>query len=168
MARSLLLHVGCGGDSLPDWLTGFDEVRLDINPDVNPDIVASMLDMGDIGQYDTILCQHALEHVYHYEVIQALQEFNRVLLPEGSVIVFVPDLEDVKPTHDVILESPAGPITGHDMYYGYGKMLKENPYMQHKTGFTAKTLYESMTEAGFSKVETKRLGNYNLMGAARK
>ena len=60
MERSLL-HVGCGSDPLPDWLNQFTEVRLDINAACDPDIVASMVDLGDIGEFEALFCQHALE-----------------------------------------------------------------------------------------------------------
>lgn len=165
MAGSLL-HVGCGSDPLPLWLRDFTETRLDISPDVSPDIVASMLDMGEIGLFDVVLCQHALEHLFAHEVGAAVGEFRRVLKPGGHLIVFVPDLQDVPATEDVLLESPAGPITGLDMIYGYRKAIPANPYMQHKTGFVADTLRAALT--GFSKVVVERVGNYNLMGACVK
>ena len=167
MERSLL-HVGCGSDRLPEWLVGFKETRLDINEAVNPDIVASMLALGDIGEYDAVFCQHALEHVHQYEVEIALSEFRRVLKPGGVVIVFVPDLEGVKPTHEVLLQSPAGPITGHDLFYGYGKALSDNPHMAHKTGFVSETLHKSLTDSGFVNVKVNRLSDHNMMGAGNK
>ena len=163
-----LLHVGCGGDPLPPWASEYTETRLDIDASQNPDIVASMTDLGEIGTYDAILCQHALEHLHPYEVSVALGEFLRVLNPNGLAIVFVPDLEDVKATEEVILMSPAGPITGLDMIYGYRPALKERPYMAHKTGFVKSTLQQALERAGFRKTETKRLGNYNLMGVGVK
>lgn len=159
-----LLHVGCGSDPLPCWITAEKETRLDINESCGPDVVASMLDMGDVGTYDVVFCQHALEHVFPHEVNTALTEFNRVLKSGGFALVFVPDLEGVKPTDDVILESPAGPITGKDMMYGYGPALADNPHMAHKTGFVKETLEAEMLKAGFTKVEATRIGNYNLMG----
>lgn len=163
-----LLHVGCGGDPLPHWLQGYKEVRLDIDSDHNPDIVASMLDMGDIGQFDALLCQHALEHVSPHEVKIALQEFHRVLNDGGALLIFVPDLEGVQATNETLFDSPAGPICGLDLIYGYRKMLKDKPYMAHKTGFVSKTLHEEITGAGFSKVAVSRLDNYALFGAAIK
>lgn len=168
MTERSLLHVGCGSDSLPDWLECFKETRLDINEAVKPDIVASMLSLGDIGEYDAVFCQHALEHVHQHEVNTALTEFLRVLKPGGVAIVFVPDLEGVQPTNEVLLQSPAGPITGHDLFYGYGKALPENPHMAHKTGFIAETLKSAMVGAGFRGVEIKRLGNFNMMGVGSK
>ena len=161
-----LLHVGCGSEPLPGWLRDFTETRLDISPDVQPDIVASMLDMGDIGEFDAVFCQHALEHLYAHEVGIALAEFRRVLKPGGHLIVFVPDLHGVQATETVILHSPAGPITGIDMIYGHREFIKTNPHMQHKTGFVQETLRQALT--GFSKVVVERMGNYNLMAACVK
>lgn len=161
-----LLHVGCACDPLPDWLEGFTETRLDIDPSVNPDIVASMLDLGEIGPYDAVLCRHALEHLYEHEVPTAISEFHRVLKPGGHLILFVPDLQDVQATEEVLLESPSGPISGLDLIYGFRPAIKDNPYMQHKTGFVQETLQKALS--GFSKVDVKRIGNYDLMGAAVK
>ena len=153
---------------LPDWLRCYKETRLDIDKVQCPDIVASMLDMGDIGTFDAILCRHALEHVYPHEVEQALGEFLRVLKPGGYAVVFVPDLEGVTPTSEVLFEAPSGPITGHDLFYGYGRALTHNPYMAHKCGFVKETLHEAIEKAGFSKVKTTRVGNYDLMGVGVK
>lgn len=153
---------------MPEWLTGFKETRLDINPDVNPDIVASMTDLGDIGQFDAVLCVHALEHLHPYEVSKALGEFRRVLNPNGVAIVFVPDLEDVKPTEEVLFTSPAGPITGLDLMYGFRQATQENTYMKHLTGFNRDSLEKALIDSGFRDVRAIRLDNYDLMGAGVK
>ena len=168
MSRGALLHVGCGTAAPPEWLSDYDETRLDINADARPDVVASMLDMGDIGPFDVVFCEHALEHVAPFEVPRALSEFRRVLKPGGHAVVFVPDLEGVSPTNAVILQTPSGPVTGHDLFYGFGPALKDNPFMAHRCGFVAETLEMAFREAGFADVKTQRVGNFNLMGAARK
>lgn len=159
-----LLHVGCGGDAKPEWATEYTETRLDIDGSHNPHIVASMTDMGDIGEFDAVYCSHALEHLFPHEVVTALSEFRRVLNPEGFAMVLVPDLEDVKATEDVILDAPCGPITGLDMIYGKRDVLADRPYMAHKTGFVKDTLKKAFDAAGFSKVAANRLSNYNLIG----
>jgi predicted SAM-dependent methyltransferase len=163
-----VLHVGCGGDPLPEWLNKYSEIRVDINPACNPDIVANMTDLGDIGTYDAILCQHALEHLYPYDVETALKEFYRVLNDGGILVLFVPDCEDVKPTNDVLFNSPAGDIAGIDLLYGFRPMLKEHPYMAHHMAFTQETLHDAMTAVGFKKVVVNRLEHYAMMGAAVK
>lgn len=162
------LHVGCGGSALPDWLAGFEETRLDIDASHCPDVVASMLDMGEIGSFDVVFCQHALEHVDRHQVKRALSEFHRVLKPGGHAVVFVPDLEGVSPTDDVVLTAPLGQITGHDLYYGHGPSLEKHPHMAHRCGFVSSTLAKALEDAGFADVRVQRLSEHNMMGAARK
>ncbi len=163
-----VLHVGCGGDPLPAWLSGFEEVRLDINPACDPDIVASMTALGEIGPYDALYCSHALEHLHPHEVPVALGEFLRVIKPGGNVLVFVPDLEGVAPNSEVLFESEAGPITGHDLYYGHGAYVARNPYMAHHSGFLKDTLAEALQAAGFAQTEVMRVHCHNLMAVAVK
>lgn len=169
MEQGVLLHVGCGGAPIPEWADGrFSEVRLDVSEDNSPDIVASMTAMGDIGEFDAIHCSHALEHLHAYEVEKALAEFLRVLKPGGYAVIFVPDLEDVKATDEVLYTAPCGPMTGLDLIYGLRSLIEQMPYMAHKTGFTLETMTKALSKAGFSRCHVKRLENYNLMAVAIK
>lgn len=163
-----ILHVGCGSEPLPAWLDASSEVRLDIEPAVNPDIVASMTDLGEIGPFDAVYSSHSLEHLMPYDVPVALGEFRRVLAEGGVAIIFVPDLQDVKPTADIVYQSPAGPICGLDMIYGLHSALAERPYMAHRCGFVAETLTSAIEAAGFSKVEVIRQDGFQLMAVATK
>lgn len=166
-----VLHVGCGTAPLPEFFDGLGDVietRLDANPDVKPDIVASMTDLGDIGPFDRIYSSHCLEHLNPDDVMKALGEFLRVLRPGGQALVFVPDLEDIKPTFETVYEAPCGPVTGHDMYYGHLGMSRGNPYMRHLTGFVSDTLRGAMTQAGFRGVEVRRVPVHQLLGAGAK
>jgi SAM-dependent methyltransferase len=164
-----ILHVGSGVERLPAWLPlqGY-EVRLDIDPSCKPDIVASITDLGEIGPFIGLYSSHCLEHLYPHEVPVALAEFYRVLAPGGFVIALVPDLEDVRPTEDVVYQAPCGPITGLDMFYGFRPLLKERPYMAHHTGFVASTLRSALQQGGFSRVAVERVDASQLMGVAFK
>lgn len=161
-----VLHAGCGLAPLPEWLPG-RETRLDIDPAVSPDIVAPLTDLGDIGPFDIAYCSHVLEHMPPHEIDQALRELHRVLKPGGFLVAVVPNLEGVPADLTVMYESPAGPITGLDMYYGMEKLVRENPYMAHKYGFVSSTLKAFLTRAGFT---VKYLGdtNYSLMVTAQR
>lgn len=166
-----VLHAGSGGDRLPPEY-GFavcDEVRLDIDPAMKPDVVASITDMGDVGEFDAVYCSHALEHLYAHDVPLALAEFYRVLRPGGYVLLFVPDLEDVRPTEDVLYNAACGPVTGLDLIYGHHKLTADNPHMAHRCGFTAPLLAKALEAAGFA-ATTKRLENFchNLMAVGKK
>lgn len=178
----IVLHVGCGHynpETLHDTFRGpnWRELRLDINPAVNPDIVASMTDMSQVAteSVDAIWSSHNLEHLYPHEVPLALREFYRVLKPGGTALIALPDLKRVAEAvaadrlEDVLYNSPAGPISPIDIIYGYRPFLAAgNLFMAHKTGFTAKTIGQYLLQAGFATVYVKGDDYYNLWATAVK
>ncbi|ADI29377.1 tetratricopeptide repeat protein [Methylotenera versatilis] len=165
------LHVGCGpvyfdpishkstrpkGFSHDDW----NELRLDINPDVNPDVVGTMTDMSAVasGSVDAIYSSHNIEHLYPHEVPIALSEFKRVLRSDGFVVITCPDLKSVCAlvVEDKLTEpayiSPAGPIAPIDILYGHRPPMSQgNLYMSHRCGFTLNVLLATLEAAGFTK-----------------
>ena len=163
-----ILHPGCGNEPLPEWLKNGTEVRLDIDENCNPDINASITDMGEIGEFDLIYTCHTLEHLYQYDVEKALSEFYRVLKPGGMAFIMVPDVEGVSCDTNVLYESLAGPICGLDLYYGLTRYVQANPYYAHHTAFVKETMAEQLKQAGFEVIEVKRLPAYNLMGVGKK
>jgi SAM-dependent methyltransferase len=179
MTRTIL-HVGCGIAPIPDAFKsdGWHEVRLDLDPETKPDIVASLTDMAAVASesLDAVFCSHCLEHLHAHEVPLALREFFRVLKPGGFVLVAVPDLERVAEwvarglMDTVLYNSPAGPITPRDMIYGFGPSIQGgNLFMCHKTGFTPSSLKAALSAAGFDGAITRcGDGAYNLWCTAQK
>jgi SAM-dependent methyltransferase len=161
-----VLHAGCGGSPLPSYFPAQNaiEVRLDIDPAMAPDVVASLTQMGDIGEFDAVYCAHAIEHLYPHEVPRALAEFARVLKPGGFAMVVVPDLEDLPLTERVLYTTAGGvDVTAFDLFYGHRRLIEANPYMAHHSGFTAPLLEGAMRDAGFEVLQVKRPGDYNLI-----
>jgi hypothetical protein len=158
-----VLHVGCGPydpAALPEFFRNGEwrEIRLDIDPEAKPDIVASMTEMGAVADEsaDALYAAHNLEHLYPHEVPLALAEFKRVLSPEGIALIVLPDLQTIAARvaegrlDDMAYMSPEGPISPHDMIYGFRPSLaRGNLYMAHRTGFTAHTLQTALFAAGF-------------------
>jgi predicted SAM-dependent methyltransferase len=177
----VVLHVGCGACD-PEELhptfraPGWREVRLDIDPEVQPDVVASIVSMPMVpsGSVDAVYSAHNLEHLFAHEVPQALAEFFRVLKPGGFALVILPDLQAIaRLIADDKLEDPAyisaaGPITPLDMLYGYRRYIAQgNVFMAHKTGFSAKTLANALIAAGFATIRLTQ-ENYTLSAEALK
>jgi SAM-dependent methyltransferase len=144
----------------------WEEVRLDIDPEVQPDIVGSIteLDASFAPQsFDAAWSSHVLEHLYAHEVYPALRQLHRVLKPSGFALVMSPDLEAVAEhildhgVAAVAYNSPAGPIRALDMLYGHSRAIEEGHfYMAHRTGFTAERLGNLLMTAGFPVVHVRR------------
>jgi ubiquinone/menaquinone biosynthesis C-methylase UbiE len=178
----VVLHVGCGPYN-PNKLhaafrkEGWRELRLDINPNVKPDIVASMLAMPMIpaASVDGVWSSHNIEHLYAHEVPVALTEFLRVLRPGGVVLLTMPDLQRVAEliVQDKLDEpaysSPAGPIAPLDILYGHRPQIAMgNVFMAHRTGFTARTLAQVLANAGFERVKVERGKSFDLWAVGYK
>jgi SAM-dependent methyltransferase len=168
-APKTLLHVGCGQLTLSHlpalFQSGWIETRVDVDPDVSPDIVADMTDMGVIAgsSYDAVYSAHNLEHLYPDQVALALAEFKRVLVPGGMVFITTPDLLSAaeavieKGLDGVIYDSGMGPITALDMIFGHtGKVSEGNRFMAHRTGFTAASLEARLVANGFINIALNR------------
>lgn len=163
-----VLHVGCGAPApgkLHPAFEGWQEIRLDIDPDVEPDIIATITDMAvvETASMDGLYSAHNLEHLAPHEVVPALREFRRVLAPGGIALITMPDLQSVaglvaegKLTEPAYI-SPRGPIAPLDILYGFRPALADgNHYMAHRTGFTDRSLIEALMQAGFATASIQR------------
>ena len=179
VVRKQVLHVGCGPAdrrSLPQhFQRQWEEVRLDIDPNAMPDIVASMLDMAPVesASMDAVFSSHNIEHLHPHEVAVALGEFRRVLKPDGMLVLTCPDLQQVcalvadDKLDDPAYISPAGPIAPLDILYGHrAAMAAGNLFMAHKTGFTAKTLRQALEGSGFATAIVERGRLFDLWAIA--
>jgi len=163
------LHVGCGRhtkiNTTPGFINGsWQEVRLDIDEAVNPDILSSVLELDEIESesFDSVFTSHNIEHVYTHQIPIMLTGFLRILKGDGYVVITCPNVLEAARLirQDKLTEpayiSPAGPITPLDIMYGHTEALKSgNEYMGHKTGFTPRSLGEALISAGFKTVALK-------------
>ncbi len=160
------LNVGGNNKNIavPGVFNGWDHVLLDIDPAGQPDVVcdARQLTTLPASSYDAVYCSHNLEHYHRHEVPQVLAGFRHVLKSEGFVLVRVPNMQEVLQIavereldiEDVLYTSTAGPITVHDVIYGFGAEIERsnNDFFAHKTGFTPNTLVRYLNRAGFAHV----------------
>ena len=148
-----------GGGGVPEFFGTWREIRIDLDPKTAPDVVASITDLSEIpdGVADAVFTSHCLEHLYQHQVPAALGEFHRVLNEGGFLCLYVPDLQAVAERiaadqlADIAYESPAGPVTPHDMVYGFSPALAQgHVHMAHRCGFTRTVLAQRLREAGFT------------------
>ena len=160
------LHVGCGRltkiHSTPEFKNdNWDEIRVDIDESVTPDIIASMTDMSviDSDKFDAIYSSHNIEHLFAHEVPLALKEFHRVLNDDGYLIITCPDLQTVCKEvangnlTEPLYQSGLGPISAIDILYGLRSDIRNgNKFMAHNCGFTGPVLHATLLGCGFKSV----------------
>jgi len=161
-----VLNVGGGSKTtaIPDYFAGWRHDLLDIDPRGAPDIVCDARELTRLpaATYDAIYCSHNLEHYYRHDGLQVLRGFVHVLKDTGFAEIRVPDIakvvgvlhEQQLDLDDVLYQSPAGPISAHDVVYGLQSEIEQSgqDFYAHKTGFTPKSLKAFLLKAGFCKV----------------
>ena len=181
VGKKIVLNVGCGYSSPQNLHARFHssdwhELRIDIDPAVQPDFVCSITALTPIASVsvDAVWSSHNLEHIYRHEVPIALAEFLRVLKSDGILLLTTPNLRKAAEfvardqlEHEVY-RSPAGPITPLDMIFGHtASLARGHGFMAHKTGFTARALQGLLFDAGFVDVQLSQ-DSFDLWAAGRK
>jgi SAM-dependent methyltransferase len=163
-----VLNVGGNNKSIPipAHYGSWRHLLLDISPSDDADIVMDSRKLVDFPaqQFDAVYCSHNLEHYYQHDVKVVLAGFSHVLKPGGFAEIHVPNMRTVlqrfidsgMDINDVLYVSPSGPITVHDVIYGWGKEIEESgeDFYAHKTGFTEPSLMAALNAAGFAQVWT--------------
>ena len=133
------LHLGCGWrDFGSEWIhiDGGDYPHLNYK-----DITKLPFEDKSV---DLIYASHVLEYFDREEVLPTLNEWNRVLKPNGILRIAVPDFESICQLYinnKIGLDSFLGPI------YGKMKMGENNIY--HKTIYDFNSLKNLLESCGF-------------------
>jgi predicted SAM-dependent methyltransferase len=166
--RKVVVNLGSGPkriSRLPPVFAEWREFRVDIDPAAAPDLVADISDLSSInsGSADAVWATHCIEHLYLHEVTKALGEARRILADDGFLCVIVPDLQaiagyiETDRLLDPVYESPAGPVTAHDMIFGFSRDLASgHARMAHNSGFTTSVLLWKLQEARFAEIILRR------------
>ena len=176
----VVVNVGCGpreGNSLPAYFNDWQQLRVDVDATVAPDIVADLTDLSAIPDRsaDAVWAAHCLEHLYEHQVPVALSEFRRVLRDDGFLCVIVPDLQAVAHyvaadrLHEPLYQSAAGPVTPHDVLFGFGAAIaRGRTSMAHRCGFTPGMLQRCFRQQPFGEVLLRRrTAAFELAAVAR-
>lgn len=133
------INIGCGWRNFgKDWthVDGGDYDHLDHN-----DIFLSEYDANSV---DTIYSSHMLEYLDRTEAIELLSGWFRVLKPNGTIRLAVPDFSSMTWLYqrgEVKLNQILGPL--------YGKMKMGDQTIYHKTVYDYDSLSVLLIECGF-------------------
>ncbi len=176
----MLINVGCGtrdATVLPAYFNDWRQLRVDIDASVEPDIIADLTDLSAIADAtaDAVWAAHCVEHLYEHQVGRALSEFRRVLREDGFLCVVVPDLQAVARfvaadrMHDPLYQSPAGPVSAHDIFFGFGAAIASGrTSMAHRCGFTPGSLQRCFQQQQFGELLiTRRSKDFEIAAVAR-
>lgn len=139
------LHVG-GTERRPGW-----EV-LNVTPGDAVDHVGNAVDLSRFGDstFSAVYASHILEHFdYRGAVFAALREWNRVLVPGGTLLVSVPDL-------DTLCRLLLADGLTMDQRFLVMRMMfggHVDPHDYHLVGLNEEFLTAFLTRAGFVDVE---------------
>lgn len=151
------LNIGCGYD----YREGF--VNIDGNPnlprvdrviDLSDDALPNHFEEGSVGH---ILASDFIEHHYHWEAIQLLKDFFRILRSGGTIEMRLPDFEAIMtgnyPTRRKIIML----FGGQDIPQGEKDVSHRRRFPQyfcHKYAYTPETMTEELQAVGFSDIQT--------------
>jgi hypothetical protein len=144
---------------------GWEEVTLDIDERAKPNIVGDFRDLPNElvpeKSFDGIYASHVIEHVYEFEVPPLLSSFHKVAreyihIRTPDILACAIEMAKGKPISAMLYKSPAGPVSIHDLMYGYGPHIeKVSEWYRHKCGFTEAKLSRLLKKAGFHDIEIK-------------
>ena len=155
-AAPLRLHIG-GREPHPDWQI------VNIVASEHADYVRSCTDLSPFadGTVAEIYASHVVEHLgYKRDLVRALTEFHRVLVPGGTLRVSVPDL---KTLCELFLHPALDAASRyHVMRMMFGGQMDEADF--HYVGLSEEILTSFMLRAGFDRVE--RVESFGLFDDA--
>lgn len=166
-AKLRVLNVGGGskGVALPPHFQDWELLLLDIDPRTGADLVCdarALREAAEPDAFDAVYCSHNLEHYYRHDVDKVLQGFLHVLKADGFAEIRVPDIGELikllaKNELDIeqeIYAANIGPITAHDMIYGYAPEIEASgqDFYAHKSGFSRDTLLRALRSNGYGEI----------------
>lgn len=134
------VHLGCGEIASPEF------INVDLCPAPHIHYVRDVSDLSVFpdNHADLVYACHLLEHIDRDDLKRVLWEWNRILKPEGTLRLSVPDFDKLLATYEACgkdVESICGPLIG-----------AQAGYKTHCMIFNYKYLERLMRESGFSHI----------------
>lgn len=159
------VDIGCGPVDRSDQFSDFDLVRVDIREEVNPDYRCDVRNLPFANrEFDLVFSSHVLEHFGRTEWEGVLNEWIRLLKPDGELILVLPNLQwAVDYMKGECEQKTATENDALNVFYG----AQSNPFDYHYNGFWPERLKKHLEGLGFSKISMDFQG-YNMITNARR
>ena len=94
-----------------------------------------------------IYASHVIEYFDQKEVLELLKEWNRVMVPGGTLRLAVPDFDIICKLYSsgVHIDKLIGPL--------YGRMEMDSNWRYHKTVYDLKSIKEMLKSCGFDNIK---------------
>jgi predicted SAM-dependent methyltransferase len=151
-SEPLCLHIG-GTEPKEGWRI------FNIQPGPHVDFVGDCTSLARFGDdsVERIYACHVYEHLGHRgELLAALKDAHRVLIPGGLLQISVPDLVSIAG----MLADPARTVEEQSMLMRFLFGSQDNQYDFHKVGLSGKLLAAYLLRAGFRTV--RRVNRFGL------
>lgn len=147
-----IVDLGCGES--PYQTDEGDVLRVDIRDDVNPDYRADLRKLPFANaEFDVVYSSHVLEHFPRADIGKVLDEWIRILKPDGEFRLIVPNLEWAAD------QIKLGAMNDDVLNVLYGAQTYGENF--HQMGFTPAALTSMLKERGFKRMDVELVG-YNL------
>ncbi len=140
-----IIDLGCGRDADESYKTDEGRVlRVDIREEVKPDYRCDIRRLPfATGEFDVVFSSHTLEHFCKAETGEVLDEWIRIMKPDGELRLNLPNIQWAA-KHIMNNEIDVDVM---NVLYG-GQTYQEN---FHKMGFTPQMVEQLLAERGFKK-----------------
>jgi SAM-dependent methyltransferase len=139
----MILSVGCGRQE-----SDSNVIRLDISPDVKPDVVWNLDDYPypfEDSRFTGIECLDVIEHLA--DIPRVMEEFHRILKPQGVLRITTPHFSSANsytdPTHRWHLSRFSFDYfcEGHDLsYYSRARYRQKSGHLQFQGGWLSRSI----------------------------
>ena len=169
----LKLNIGCGTDYRENYVNidGSNTLhRVDKVIDIGKE---SLLEYFEPNSIEFILANDIVEHLFHWEAIELMKEFHKMLIPSGIAEIRVPDTARIMNSWFLPIKTKITMMYGgQDIAQGNDPekdaSRQKNPqYFCHKYGWTRRSMKDALLAVGFSKVTCKHAGP-NFIARAEK
>lgn len=160
--RMKKINLASSDHIIPGW------INVDIRKIPGVDYVVDVRDLSVFpdASFDLVRASHVLEHFYVNELEKIMNEWNRILRPNGRMIICVPDF-DLTLIRYFVNPHSINPCLVDEFgtsllsqIYGFDYSVPENNYYKHKMVYNRKSLTAIMKTYG--KLKNIRTFNYLL------